>query len=472
MVRHNLLVLSDVHLGSDLVHCVRPDAPARLAGSDHRDQELTHLFDWYRLHPRGGRPWRLVIAGDLVDFVGMSVLPPSVRSFAPLDHEDATLGLGAAEEHAVYKLRCVARRHPTVFESLARFIAAGNHLVVVRGNHDVDFHWHSVQDEFIRQLNLHVPVARGSVEFSPWFYYEEGRVYVEHGHQYDRYCSCEHLLHPLSPDNPKRSSRSLSDILLRHVVRPTRGLLETGHDRAGAIDYIRFAAGLGVSGMLSLITRFAKAVVTLFAMWRAHMSEGAARIKREHERRMADLALLLGMSIERLRQLASLQRPPVTTSFHRLALTVMVDRMLFGTLGIVSIALAFVLTHRWHYGLVISFVIAFALWALGHVLGKIRRDIEPSRELREGASRIARLFPAAFVVMGHTHMPEVTKTEGSAATYVNLGAWADDGTEPRGESSSGGGTRTHLVLHEEDDGVPIAELFVWDDGKGPRRFRS
>lgn len=475
MADHNLIVLSDVHLGSDLVHCVRPDAPARVPSSDHRDRELTRLLDWYREHPRNGRPWRLVIAGDLVDFVGMSVPPPGARTFSLLDEEDRTLGLGAAEEHAVYKLRCVARRHPGVFESLARFVGRGNTLVIVRGNHDLDFHWPSVQDEFIRQLALHVPIVRGSVEFSPWFYYEEGRVYIEHGHQYDRYCSCESLLHPVSPENPRRSSRSFSDILLRNVVRPTRGLLETGHERAGALDYIRFAVGLGTKGMISLATRFAGAVVTLFSMWRAHMGEGAKRIRREHERRMTDLAFLLGFSVERLRQLASLQRPPVTTSLHRLATTVMVDRLLLIGLAALSALLAFRLASGWHHALAIVAGIAVGFWGLSLLLARVRRDIEPSRELRDGAARIARLFPAAFVVMGHTHLPEVTRTEGSVATYVNLGAWADDGTggtERSGESESSVATRTHLVLHQEDDGVPIAELFVWDESEGPRRFRS
>ena len=71
--RHNLLVLSDVHLGSDLVQHCRPGAPLRSAASSRRDRDLAALLDWYRARPVEGRPWRLVIAGDLVDFVGMSV---------------------------------------------------------------------------------------------------------------------------------------------------------------------------------------------------------------------------------------------------------------------------------------------------------------------------------------------------------------------------------------------------------------
>lgn len=467
MPSHNLLVLSDVHLGSDLVQCVRPDAPARAPENDQRDAQLAHLLDWYRAHRRNGRPWRLVIAGDLVDFVGMSVAPPRSTSLSGIDADDSTLGLGSAEDHAVYKLSCVARRHETVFRALAEFVGAGNRLVIVRGNHDLDFHWPRVRDEFLHQLASHAAVHRESVEFSPWFYYEQGRVYVEHGHQYDRYCSYEHVLNPVAPENPRRSSRSLSDVLLRQVVRPTRGLTEAGHDKAGALDYARFALGLGIGGMLGLARRFAGAVATLFSIWRAHMSEGAHRIRREHERRMAELADFLNLSIESLRQLSSLHSPPVTTSFRRLALTVMIDRMAMGLLAIVAIALAFVFLPRWHHAMASAAAVLAALWFAGRLLSRARRDIEPSRELRDGASRVARLFPAAFVVMGHTHLPEVTRAEGAATTYVNLGAWAEGADAPGASPLS---SRTHLVLHETEDGASVAELFVWDESVGPRRF--
>ena len=58
-------------------------------------------------------------AGDRLrlDFVGMSVSAPSLRMFTPLDADDMSLGLGGAEDHTIYKLRCVARRHRGVFEA-------------------------------------------------------------------------------------------------------------------------------------------------------------------------------------------------------------------------------------------------------------------------------------------------------------------------------------------------------------------
>jgi len=464
MASHNLLVFSDVHLGSDLVHHARPDAPPRTDTADDRDRELVALLDFYREHPEHRRPWRLVIAGDFVDFVGMSISPPPNGTRTVLDADDVVLGLGNAEEHTIYKLRCVARRHSLVFEALARFVAAGNALVVVRGNHDVDFHWPSVQDEFIRQLSTYAPVRRGQVEFEAWFYYERDRVYVEHGHQYDRYCSHEHLLCPLSPNDHKRSFRSLSDVLLRYIVRPTRGMLETGHERAGALDYLTFALRLGVGGAVALARQFALATLALFRIQREHFGEGARRLRELHERKMAELASLLDLSVESLKALASLQAPPVTRSFSRIAMTMMLDRVLLGVGGTLAVLVAVCLVEKPGHKVLVGIALAAMAAAVVAVLQRLRRDIDPSSALRDGATRVTRLMPAAIVVMGHTHLPEVTAAPGGSSTYVNLGSWDGDSTFA--------GSRTHLVVHEQEDGKSVAELFVWDKAVGPRRFLS
>ena len=48
-----------------------------------------------------------------------------------------------------------------------------------------------------------------------------------------------------------KGSGRFTDVLLRFVVRPTRGMREHGHEHAGMLDYITFAAGLAwVTGVL------------------------------------------------------------------------------------------------------------------------------------------------------------------------------------------------------------------------------
>ena len=73
-------------------------------------------------------------------------------------------------------------------------------------------------------------VVAERVEFQPWFYWADGVAYIEHGHQYDAFCAQTHPMLPLSPLDPRRIARGFSEVLLRFVVRPTRGLREHGHE--------------------------------------------------------------------------------------------------------------------------------------------------------------------------------------------------------------------------------------------------
>jgi UDP-2,3-diacylglucosamine pyrophosphatase LpxH len=470
MSRPNLLVLSDVHLGCDLVQHARPDAPTRGSASLRRDRELVALLDWYRRRPLGGRPWRLVIAGDLVDFVGMSVSAGRQELETELTDEEREHGLGSAVDHTVAKLRQVAEHHREVFAALARFVAAGNCLVVLRGNHDVDFHWQPVQAEFRAMLARHAETTHGSIDFAEWFYYEEGRVYIEHGHQYDDYCSMDHVLHPVMPSDPRRSYRSLSDILLRYVVRPTRGMSEVGHDTATALDYFRFALRLGSRGMLALGRRFVVAIAALVAIWREHFSDAARWVRQEHERKLSLLAEARQISLARLRALAKLQRLPITRSLLRILAGVMVDRIAVAVIA--GIALVYVLITRWTLQLAIAVGVGVVtLGLVSWLWRRARGAIDASRALREGAARVASVFPAAFIVMGHTHLPEVhPAADGEAPhTYVNLGAWAEE--DPAEGALLVPASRTHLVVHELD-GEAVGSLLTWDATAGPRRFRS
>jgi UDP-2,3-diacylglucosamine pyrophosphatase LpxH len=458
---HNLIVLSDIHLGSDLVHHARPEAPARGKKGERRDRDLVALLEFYRARRQAGRPWRLVIAGDFVDFSGMSVSPSTGLDTEPTSEELAH-GLGGAPDHTLAKLHILMRHASPVIDALAAFLAAGHSVIVVRGNHDADWHWEPVQDAFRDELLRRAPFPPERLSFAPWFYYEEGFVYVEHGHQYDAFCSLDHVLHPVSPSDPRRTARSLADILLRYVVRPTRGLGEAGHAAASMLDYLRFAARLGAPGMFSLARRFFFATRALVSLWSEQFSASALRVRKEHERRMRRLSRLQRIGIGRLRRLARLQRAPLTRSLPALLAGVMLDRVatgvlaLFGTAAVLSFAPSPAIAWSGVAAVLVLAVVLAVLWR------RMRGSLEPSAELRERSARLARLFPAAFIVMGHTHLPETRATDSS--TYVNLGAWAED-EAPEGFEQDLPATRTHLVVTRGAE-RPVAELLAWGDS-GP-----
>ncbi len=464
---HNLLVLSDVHLGSELVFHVRPDAPRRTGSSERRDRDLIALLDWYRTNRAGQRPWRLLIGGDLIDFTGMSVSSPGADIVTELTAEEVAHGLGGAVDHALAKLHMVLAHHAEVVLALATFVAAGNQLVIVPGNHDADWHWAELQSEFRERLAALGAFSTDQVRFAPWFYYEEGLIYLEHGHQYDAYCSHDHVLYPVSPRDPQRTTSSLSDVLVRYVVRPTRGMTEGGHDRMSALDYLRFALSLGVSGTARLAHRFSRANRALFELWREHVSEAAKRARHEHERRMRALSEASRISFERLLELAGLQRPPLTRSFSAIAGGMMLDQIAIALASSLAFALVFAGFDSPALALTASLLV-FALLLLARRTWFARQTVEPSAGLRESSAHVSRLFPAPFVVMGHTHLPEV-EAAGPESTYVNLGAWAEEETID-GSSPALPATRTHFVLIHREHGAS-AELLTWEQG-APRPFQS
>jgi len=481
----SLLILSDVHLGNDL-NDLDPDGIRR---SEKVDTDLASLLAHYRGTPPAGKRWRLVIAGDFIDFIGMTILPRG--DAAALDtepsEEEREHGLGNASDHARVKLRAVAARHRVVFDALADFVAEGHALTIVHGNHDVEFHWDGVKEEMLALL-LETAVARGHVthggadayqgriEFAPWFYYVGGVAYVEHGHQYDTLCSTENGLAPLSPLDPRRIARTFSDVLLRWVVRPTRGVPEYGHDKMGLVDYVLLGARMGFGGLVRLFVRYLSAVVELFRLRRAHLSEATRALRQEHERRMGLLAEKTRLGIEKLRALAALQVPPVTVSAEKILASLLLDRLAVGLLATAAIA-AVVLFAPYHSWITWASVAAVGgAWALAHRYFSSRRrewfgeKLDNDETLAERAGHLARLFPAAFVVMGHTHSPAMVPVAEGAATYVNVGSWheAEPPKDPEQAAHVFRAARTHLVIHPAPSG-PVAQFLAWDGG-GPRTF--
>ena len=173
-----------------------------------------------------------------------------------------------------------------------------------------------------------------------------------------------------------------------------------------------------------------------------------------------------------MRALSSLHRAPATRSLFHLLAGVMIDRVAFAVFA--ALAIVALLIAPWTKGLGIGVLIGVALLVpLAWAWRRARGTIDASDALRERASRVASLLPTAFVVMGHTHMPEMRSTGHGDRTYVNLGAWAeeeeqalDDDAAPPKQAS-----RTHLVVEIDGDG-PHAELLRWDAVTGPTKFEA
>ncbi len=473
MFDESLLILSDVHLGNDL-NDVAPGGARRSASVD---VDLVSLLRHYRAAPRGGRRWRLVIAGDFIDFIGMAILPHKGDLSTATSDEERAHGLGNTSDNASAKLRAVVARHRPVFDAIGEFLGDGHALTLVHGNHDVEFHWVAVQDQLRALLSDIARRARGAddafaadvasrIDFAPWFYYVGGVAYIEHGHQYDTLCSTENMMAPLAPGDPRSIARSFSDILVRWVVRPTRGVPEYGHEHMGLFSYVVLGMRLGVGGVVRLLARFLGAVAEMLRLRRAYVSKAAHVVREEQERNMAALADVMRVGVERLRALAALQVPPVTQSVSKILAGVLLDRLglALASFGAIAVIATVAPRHAWCWPLMAAIAVG---WALMHRHLSARRrkwfgdKLDNDEKLVERAGHLARLFPAAFVVMGHTHTPVQVPVAEGATTYINVGSWHE--AESKDEFPTYRAARTHLVIHPAAAG-PEAEFRAWSKG--------
>lgn len=147
-----MLLVSDLHMAA----AGGPDADP-LAD----DTAITATLEWFAAEL--AQPTRLVILGDLLDFV---LAPPHLRPGA------------AADDLAAAKLEAIAASHPRVFAALGAFAAAGHSLEIVPGNHDVELVRPAIQAR-LRTLLSGIPVA-----FHPWLLHVPGVLYAEHGQQH------------------------------------------------------------------------------------------------------------------------------------------------------------------------------------------------------------------------------------------------------------------------------------------------
>jgi hypothetical protein len=205
----------------------------------------------------------------------------------------------------------------------------------------------------------------------------------------------------------------------------------------------------------------------MITIWRDHFSGAAEWVRQEHERKLRLLSEAKKISVERLTALLKLQRPPVTRSLTLILACLMLDRLVIVALGVVAVLGVWLSIGDGMLSLLAAAATATAALVFGRLWTKRRECPDASAELRERAPLVAKLFPAAFVVMGHTHLPEVHAVPAAETTYVNLGAWAEDDAE-EGFAPSLPATRTHLVLSYVN-GAPVAELYRWKAG-GPEQF--
>lgn len=449
----NYLVISDLHLQE-----AEKDPSGRLF---YFDQEFADFLRHYRLFRVDQRRWKLIIAGDLIEFYLIKERPdPEDRLLrgTALTDTDRKFFPGTDWQKSVWKLDLILRSHPQLLLALARFVAAGHEIYILRGNHDLELFWPQVQERFRLLVAQHHPVdtsfpdmkaaARERMHFLPWFYLEPGFLYVEHGHQYDEYCSNTHNLCPVLPKNRERLELAISALSMRYFAARIQNIEPAAMENINSIP--RYLKQLIVSNpghaalmplyYLEMLARVLGKVSQADPEREAFVAGMEAAI-REEVREAA------GLDEATLRGLESLGQRPILTDRWRTIRCLCLD-LLLGGLGSLALAAGLWRGRAW---VRLGALAAIPLWALA---GKRRLGrINNHRNLREIARTIRNLLDVRYVVFGHSHDPDVLPLdEERKHTYFNVGTWVPGA----GESQF---VYLQILSHLES---PTAHLMRWD----------
>ncbi len=162
----------------------------------------------------------LIINGDFIDFLRVTKYPETDSDFLIWQNEILKLGINKTindlkqsvsskekkyglktnDYKSVWKFYLVAKGHHKVFYSLAKWIENGNELIIIKGNHDLEWIWLPIRNylrlilaESLNKINGR-PVEIILSEILPKLFFADDSVlidkdiFIEHGHKYDRYC--------------------------------------------------------------------------------------------------------------------------------------------------------------------------------------------------------------------------------------------------------------------------------------------
>ena len=449
----NILVVSDLHFGEELL----PGASReRRQAIELGARAFREFLAYHAPRRHDGRPWRLVIAGDLFDF--MSVYIACTRDRPAKTADERRFGLGRSIKTGVERMRMLCEAHPDLLASLASFASKGHSIDIIAGNHDIEL----LAPEVVEELMRHIRATGASdatmsrIRVVPWFVYVPGVAWIEHGHIYDEGCSFEFNLAPMDPKDGHLIFNA-DYAAVRYLGMASPEIDPHGIESWSFWGYLKYALGRGFRSGSQIWIAYARFVASLFRARRLHKSfKRRDRRQREHRARLAQVAEQGGISVETAGAIDRLARAPLTASMRRLGRLLMLDR--WGLiLGVVLLSLILFIALPIVYAFAGAALACAGAAGLAKWLGE--HTVTSQLPMRAVPQRIRKLVDAPFVVFGHTHDPRWQPLR-SAGTYVNAGTWLP-ATRP--------GLRrcfTHVVIMPAavDGRPPRAELRQWRDG--------
>ena len=208
-------LISDLHIAAGL------DANKRYDGTENffNDDAFARFIDYLRSETEPGNGL-LVINGDFVDFIRVVDLPESNEDFTDwheslqeiginksvaelrgsISPKERELGFKTHDYKSAWRLWRASAGHSKFFDALARWLGDGQKLMVIKGNHDLEWYWPAVRNALRLDLAKRLESITGRdleeilkndilphIDFIDDAVVIDTDLYIEHGHRYDKY---------------------------------------------------------------------------------------------------------------------------------------------------------------------------------------------------------------------------------------------------------------------------------------------
>jgi UDP-2,3-diacylglucosamine pyrophosphatase LpxH len=491
---HDVFIVSDLHLCEGWL--AEEHRYARLEVFFY-DREFSRWVD--RIideQATRGRPALLLLNGDVFDFLAVTRTPSdeeAARLGFTVSRTEKRFGLASSERKSAWKMERILRGHRIFFVALARFLAAGNRIVFLRGNHDVEIYWPMVQEQLVRglarlaeeeKLPLVGAALTSRIQFRQWFYYEPGRFYIEHGNQYDesnsfRYGLCPELPARYTEDRELGLDYPLGSLFVRYLYNKLKTVDPFSAYFVSLEQYVRLVGSYNFLDMTRAIFLHVPIFFRAIKGLRLFEQSGTATSARLHLARRARTGRLEEMEVP-VELLDRLVVAPAGKTKHAFLLELLrpVVRGMLTFLGVSLVALLawFLLfqviqQQTWlaegTFGraslmallAVITFIGLFL--AFSQLNRRLRSTADPMPEsLALRAERIGEILDVPIVCMGHTHQSDYRRMREGRTVYANSGTWIRF-PGPWDQIKQSARQFTFLRIQEGE-----VDLLRWDDPNG------
>ncbi|MDZ7261926.1 MAG: metallophosphoesterase [candidate division KSB1 bacterium] len=438
----DLLIVSDLHLSEG-----RNKQDGKFSPNEDflYDEEFDRFLRYHEKQAEAlGKKWKLIINGDLIDYwqVITSCRDREIPAYidpAKLTPTEMEFGPGSAPEKCVWKTNLLMDGHATFFQALGRFMSQGHQVIILKGNHDVELHWEEVQAQFRKRI----PHSE-NLKFLPWFYYEEGLVYIEHGGQYEKENSIRYYLNPLLPPPLCPASEKLlelpfSSFFVRYFFNRVEALHPFADNIKPTSQYIIWTLKNHFFESWKILKKYIPAIFRILKKSQKWPQPEEKKLQVQHDQELKDLEKKLNLE-GKLEKIDSLKELPVTTSKFKF-----LKEMLKGPATIMSLALfigllvlyglIYITTYLSQAPISLSlkslyltlFVLVILIGggllvvcsqsSLGKQLQEGTREI-----LRQKARAVSQILNVKYIIFGHSHDADILRLSDNCL-YLNSGTW-------------------------------------------------